>query len=364
MPVPERERGARPVLSALATGAFAFLLTAAVLHTAIRKPLYLHADARSEKLEMLKEWHGKVFSAAFGSSHVHGGFAPSVFDRTLAGSPVATRSANLGIAGGSQSEQRAMALEFVKQLESPAEVGAPPQPCLVMLEIGAGANFTNDHLVHPRAINIYDWQTTRFIDGLVEPSMSRMQRIGRVGYAVAASGLYYLNIGMLSNAIFSPPLSQQTMSDQTIDDRRGQAPAPEELANLAGIAKMLDGAPAHPTRIEQVVAPGYSSLIAELAAASRVSGVSFVYFAMPKANDGYEALDYPDHLTVQTVHGPTEVPIINLARTDRFPQFYKPTLWHDVAHFDVQGADLLSSVFAQQLKLWYAAHGMPHPCGG
>src|SRR5580700_6515964 len=55
MPVSESETGARQVLSALATGVFVFLLTAAAMHAAIRNPLCLHADYRSEKLEMLRE---------------------------------------------------------------------------------------------------------------------------------------------------------------------------------------------------------------------------------------------------------------------------------------------------------------------
>jgi hypothetical protein len=313
---------------------------------------------------MLKEWHGKVFSAAFGSSHVHDGFDPRAFDRTLAGSPIATRSANLGIAGGSQSEQRAMALEFVKQLETPAETGAPPQPCIVMLELGAGANFTNDHLVHPRAINIYDWQTARFVSDLISPAMTKAQRIGRVGYALAASGLYYLNIGMVSNAIFSPPLSEKTMTDQTMEDRRGLAPAPENFKEAANFSNILHGVPAKLALSPGMITPGNSLLIAQLAAASRVPGVSFAYFEMPMIDNGKGALDYPDHLTVQTVHGPTDVPIINLARPDRFPQFYVPDLWSDGAHVDAHGAEIVTAVLAQQLKLWYAAHGMPRPCGG
>jgi hypothetical protein len=85
---------------------------------------------------------------------------------------------------------------------------------------------------------------------------------------------------------------------------------------------------------------------------------------MPFIDDGYGAREFPDHLAVQTIHGITDVPIVNLGRPDRFPQFYKPNVWADVAHVDGHGAEMASDALAEQLKLWYAAHGMPPNCGG
>ena len=240
----------------------------------------------------------------------------------------------------------------------------PSQPCLVMLELGAGANFTNDHLVHPRAINIYDWPTARFISHFVAPGMSKSQRFGRVGYALIASGLYYGNVGMLSNAIFSPPLNRKLIADQTADDRRGQLVEPENPAATSRIASLIASAPAKLPIVPSILTHGSSELIAQLAGASDVPDVSFVYFEMPKVGDVSGTQEFPDHLDVTTQHGTTEVPIINLARPDRFPQFYNAALWHDDAHLNGNGAALVSTVFAQQLKLWYAAHALPHPCGG
>lgn len=360
MPVSGKKPGAGEILSAIGLWVLGFLLTAGIMHTAIRDPLHLHADVRSEKLVMLKEWQGKVFSAAFGSSHVHNGFDPRVFDRTLSGTPLATRSVNLAIEGGSQSEQRVMAIQFLNHLKSPRQAGAPSQPCLVLLELEAGANFTVPHLVHPRAINIYDWPTARLVTHFVTPGMSASQRYGRIGYALAAMALHYTNIGMLSNLIFTPPLSQEILTGQTQEDRRGEL---EEPSDAAGMLRISHEIAAHPKQTELragVLTPGHLELIDELAAASAVPGATFVYFVMPKISDIGVASDYPDHL----VAAGRQVPILNLARPDRFPQLYNAALWHDEAHLTAHGAEVATALLAQELGRWYAAHGDPPPCGG
>ena len=362
MPDRESTTGRPHILAAIASGAGAFLLTAALLHTLLPDPMTLHADVRSEKLEMLREWHGQVFSAAFGSSHVHFGFDPRAFDHTLAGTPLATSSANLAIEGGSQSEQRVMALQFLNQLESPSASQIRREPCLILLEIGAGANFTRYHLVHPRAINIYDWPTTVFITHFLLPGASTEQRLGRIGYALTSASLHYLNTGMLSNTIFSPPLNQAILDDQTIDGRRGEL----VTAGSAQVTESIrrDNA-RHPPTLPLTNFPltaGASDLVAQLATSPHAARASFVYFEMPKAGDVFGAYRLPDELDVPTSRGLLTVPIINLARPDHFPQFYEPALWHDNAHLNGQGAQVVTGVLAEQLKLWYATHPMPQPC--
>ena len=353
----------REIVSAIALAAVGFILTAGVLHAAIRDPLHLHADIRSEKLAMMEAWHGKVFSAAFGTSHIHDGFDPRVFDQTLAGSPLATRTANLGVEGGSQSEQFVMAQAFLKQLVSPAQAGAPAQPCLVILELSAGANFTNDHLVHPRAINIYDWPTTRLVTDFTSPSMSAEQRYGRVGYALAAMGLHYSNVGMLSNEIFTPPLNATAIQEQTADDMRGEDPQPYNASYLPQLYERVKNMPKQPAISPEQPLAGSAELVQRLAGSSPVANVSFAYVVMPLIDDMREAIDYPDHLTVAGKNGPIMVPIINLGRSDRFPQVFNPELWHDPAHFTGEGAKLVSQIMAEQLKQWYALHGEPPACG-
>jgi hypothetical protein len=356
MQPPEEQTSRRGILGAIVLFALGFLLMASLLHLSLHDPLHLHADARSEKLLMLDHLHGTVFSAVFGSSHVNNGFDPRAFDQSLAGSPAQTHTVNLAISGGSQSEQRVMALEFLKNLQAPPRGDA----CLVMLELNAGANFQNAHLVHPRSINIYDWRTTRFISNLTSPRMSLYQRVGRTGFALVASLLHYTNIGMLSNKIFSPPIDPAIMEMETADDRRGvesESQAPSASANLRHDIAEQAG---HFSVEQEDLYPGNSELIAELAAASPVPNVSFVYFVYPKLDDLTAAPDYPDHITVS---GHT-VPIINLARPDRFPFLYKAELWHDPAHMDTEGAPLVTQLFADQLKAWYAAHGAPPQCGG
>ncbi len=353
-PEPIRKPG---ILAALALFAAGFLLIAFLLHLTLRNPLYLHADMRSEKLEMLARLQGSVFSAAFGSSHVHNGFSPSVFDRELA-PDLHTQTINLAVEGGSQAEQRALALEFVHHLANPPH----GESCMVLLELNAGANFLNDYLVHPRTIDIYDWRTARFISTLTAPGMPLTQRVGRTGYALAASGLHYINLGMLSNRIFAPPLDQKILATQLADDRRGQdveAGAPignHELDDkIARLAKSSNP-------VSELVTPGNTGLAQELEAASPIKHLAFVYFIYPKLEDLSGPLEYPDQLTLPDTG--QAIPIINLARPDLYPWLYQPKYWHDEAHLNGQGAALMSAIFADRLKAWYAQHGAPPTCGG
>ncbi len=347
----------REILKAILLFTLGFLVVAFLLHALIRHPLYLHADMRSEKLAMFEQLKGEASSAAFGSSHVHNGFDPRAFDRVLAGSPAQTRSLNLAVMGGSQSEQRSMALEFVRNLEAPPQKAA----CLVMLELSAGANLQTWHLVHPRSINIYDWPTVRFIYHLSNSDMSLTQHTGRTSFALIAAALHYANVGMLSNRIFAPPLDAAMMKHDMGEDRRG----------LDGLAYHPEADAYHTELIarERVrfalkrpeLYPGNDDLIDELAAAASVRNVSFVYFVYPKLSDVSGAYMYPDEIVTP---GGRTVPIINLARPDKFPSLYQPRFWFDEAHLDEQGAAQTSEVFAQQLKAWYAAHGAPPACGG
>ena len=333
-----------------------FLAISAAVHAAIRRPLRLHADIRSEKLAVLDQMSGKSYSAAFGSSHVHNGFNPGAFDRALAGSPLATRSENLGVAGGSQSEQRAMALEFVKNLRPPAD---PNAACFVLLELNAGANFTNDHLVHPRAINIYDWRTALFVSHLVDPGMGFEQRAGRTGYAVTAMALHYLNVGMLSNLIFAPATNEAALADETQEDRRGQRIERSNSATLPLMNAVIAKQP-QPARFSTAsITSGNTELITQLTQASAVKGIAFVYIVMPKLSDLGRSEVYPDEVTADTL----QVPIVDLARPDRFPQLYRAELWHDDAHLNDHGAELASALIAKELTRWYAAHSVAPHCG-
>jgi hypothetical protein len=349
----------REILQALGLGLLSFVLVAAAVHRSLRDPLYLHANIRSEKLSILEHWRGRVYTASFGSSHVHNGFDPRIFDAVMRGTAQQTRSLNLGIAGGSQSEQRATALEFVSHLQPPTEASGGARACLVILELGAGANFTNDHLVHPRAINIYDWQTTEFVTRLTSSGMSMRQRAGRIGYATAAMALHYMNVGMLSDRIFPAPLDTEMLHDETVEDRRGLLVMPRQTPYLQRLAAMIAMAPPQPRMTAATVLPGNTDLLNTLEAASAVDHLQFVYLVLPKLSDLWQQVHYPS--SIATASG--VVPIINLAQPSRYPQIYDAHLWYDDAHVNERGAQLLTTLLAEELKRWYAAHGQALRCG-
>jgi len=305
----------------------------------------------------LEQWRGRAYAASFGSSHVHNGFDPRTFDAVIAGTPEETRTLNLAVAGGSQTEQRAMALEFVRQLRMPTGTGA--RACWVILELGAGANFTNDHLVHPRAINLYDWATTRSVLRLTSTEMGWRQRVGRAGYALAAMGLHYMNVGMLSNRIFPAPLDAEMLREETVEDRRGLLVMPRPTPALVSIAAQIAKAPKQANVVNGVLAPGNAELVEELSAASSVPCVQFAYVVMPKIGDLWDQVEYPEF--IETAAG--RVPIVNLARPQRYPQIYDAQLWYDDAHVNERGAQLATRLLAEELKRRYAAQGRVAGCG-
>lgn len=334
-----------------------FVIVATAIHLLIPNPLRLYADMRSEKIELLDGWKGGVYAAAFGSSHVNDGFDPRAFDDVLAATERRTPSINLGIEGGSQTEQRAIALEFLRHFSAS---GAPEhQPCFVMLELNAGANFTADHLVHPRAINIYDWETTKFVSGLSASGLSRFQKAGRDGYALTAMAMHYSNVGMLSNAILRPPIDQKLYDEETADGRSGLHDLSSADAIPVEAAEKIDPA-IKPVAVPQALSQGNRHLVDELAAAARNPNLHFVYFVTPLYDNLRKFPDYPS--TIQTNVG--IVPIFNLARPDLYPQLFEPKYWHDPAHLNGDGAALASRILAGQLKAWNATHHWDQTCGG
>jgi hypothetical protein len=344
----------RMVLGAVLLGGASFVASAALIHLCIASPLDLYAAVRSEKLASFHPWKGRATSAIFGSSHIHNGFDPRTFDQTLSATPLATTSFNLGVEGGSQTEQRVLALDFLKSLRP-----LPHQACFVLLELNAGANFTNDHLVHPRTIDIYDWRTLRFVHQLSPPSLGAQRVLGRTSFAIVGTALYYSNVGMLANRIFSPPLDQQMLSYETAQDRRGLY-TPDALAGNAAVNTLFTEAGHSMTPDPQPLLPGNYALLSELQHDSRVRGVHFIYVVSPRIDNLSSYPRYPAEITVNGI----TTPILSMARPDLYRDLYQPSDWIDGSHLSPGGAAILGRDLAQQLLAYYAQHPQPMECGG
>lgn len=334
-----------------------FSLTAAAIHAFIGNPLLLYADMRSEKLRILDTYQKVALSASFGSSHVHNGFDPRAFDDALRGTPLQTKSLNLAISGGSQTEQRVMAKEFVSRLNPASN---PSQACLVLLELGAGANFQPKDLVHPRTIDIYDFQTIGFALSLSDSSLGYRSEGGRAVFPLLAGVLHYANTGMLSNALLHRGLDQAALASESDDDRRGlEIPPPDDHEKLE-VEQLLANQQTRPTSKPAPLLQGNSALIENLQAAARTDNIRYIYMVMPKVSDTAGYLDYPPLLETP---GGTDVPIINLARPDRYPDLYHAELWHDPAHLNATGAVLLSRILATEITAWYSKQPTLSDCG-
>lgn len=335
----------RELAALVALFAAGFVCMAVLLHLSIRDPLHLYAQVRSEKLALLDEWKGRASSAAFGSSHVDNGFDPRAFDRELSGTAAATTSLNLGISGGSQTEQATVAAAFLESLP-PAAPGSPSR--FVLLELTAGANFTNDHLFHPRAINIYNLDAIRLaVNDSGIASVGWRRALGRSGFALAAGLLHYLNVGMLSSCIFPPPLNSALLSSQTAFDRRGLTPnqaAPKLSPDTLAVQNILARQHSSQATAGEVL-EGHRLLLADLAAAARRKKVRLLYFVAPKLSNLSSYPIFPAF----AFDGSSSVPILNVTRPEEHPELYRPELWHDPNHLTESGAAVFSRLLADEL---------------
>jgi hypothetical protein len=227
------------------------------------------------------------------------------------------------------------------------------------LELNAGANFRSDFLVHPRAINIYDWSAVQFALTLSDKNLGARRLIGRDLFAFAAMAMHYANVGMLSSFILKPPINQQLMQEETKNDRRGLHALQGFQEDLAPVSNAA-GAPGPPVPVDQKLVPGNYRLIDELAAVSNDPNVHFIYIVAPFYTDSTSYPRYPE--TIQTPHGVE--PILSLDRPDIYPELFTPKYWHDAAHLNEQGAALASRLLADQLRTWYLDHHRNLNCGG
>jgi hypothetical protein len=346
--------GRRGIVAAVLLFAAGFCLSAAIIHLFLPPPIQLYAAMRSEKLILLAQWSGRATSAAFGSSHAHNGFDPRAFDHSLGGMPLPTTSLNLGVEGGSQSEQRIMAINFLSQLRPRAN-----NSCFLLLELNAGANLTYDHLVHPRAIDIYDWTTVRFIGRLSPLALGAKRAAGRVLYALMASSLHYSNVGMLSNLIFAPPTDQQLIAEQTEDDRRGLLPPKLPASSLEHVRQQLASSARTMTPVSVSLLPGNYDLLSELHRLSPIRNVQIIYWVSPRIDNLQSYPVYPPELTVDGF----TAPIISASRPDLYPDLYRAQNWADESHLNEKGAAVMSRYLAIQMSDWYQRYPKSLVCG-
>ncbi len=332
-----------------------FVVCAAFLHLLVGNTLALYGAERSEKLEILRRSGFAYSSAIFGSSHVHQGFDPRAFDATLAGTPLAVRSFNLGVDGGVIVEERVMALDLLKHLKPPPG----DKPCLVMLEANATPTFDLYFTSHPRQINILDAQSLRLLLAFPATGYTRMTKLHHRLAAFTAAFYHAIDMGMLSNRIFRPSFNEDSIRKETADDQRGIHFVPSTVGERSDLADAWRKRRFPPDRIPATLSPGHRMLMEELHRAPNGDRVQFVWVVTPMLMD----------LAIDDIYPPSEktsfgdVPIIDMGRPDLYPELYDRSLWTDSQHMNEQGSKVFSRVLAQQLLAWSHDHPV-HGCGG
>jgi hypothetical protein len=328
------------------TLAVAFSATALILHLLVGDPRRLYAEGRSEKLAQLHEWSKRISVVAVGTSRVEEGFDPATFDANFAAGRSGSTSFNLGLPGGSQSEERFTAQEAIRALDS----SSTKSDRMLLLELNAGVNFPPDDVLHPRSINIYSADTISFSYDFNGDGMG-VKRLGRLAFAMIAGAAHYANAGMLSALVFRSDNADNP--EVALAATRGQRFTPASSQDIRDADDAFRARGATEAPLATPLAPGNYQLVADVAKAEApASHVQLVYVVTPTLADLTSIATYPEE--VQGPNGP--VPIINLARPDLYPELYQRTYWRNAGHVNAAGAAVFTRILAQQLDAWLRRH--------
>lgn len=338
----------RVLLAALASFLAGLVIAAIAVRPFVGDPMTLYAPYRTEKLAVLARDAGGACTAAFGTSHVHNGFDPRVFDAAAAADGWQAHSLNLAVEGGSQGEQYLLARAF---LADRARFAGKGRPCVLMLELNAGVNMQANNFVNPRAINIYDPDVTALTLSYATPDLPWLRNMGRQWFALAGAAMYQLNTGMLAGRIFARDLDQQLLDRQVSDDQRGLLVESANARESAAVSQAIATRPAVPATERAILAAGHAALLRRLYALDPDDRAELVLVVTPKISDLTVEERYPPCLLV----GQRRVAVLDLASPGNFPEIYHADLWHDLAHLNAAGAAVYSRALARAYRQWHAA---------
>jgi hypothetical protein len=337
----------RRLTGAIACASLGFVGACCLLRLLIPAPINLYAEIRSEKIALAKQWAGVVSVAAFGSSHVDCGFDPRSFDESLAPGSVRPISINLGVLGGMQIEQAAVAREYLRLSAASA---SSRDTHILLMEINTNVNFTNKVMTHPRSIYIYDLDAVRLAFRFSDPKLGAVRAVGRSAVALFGFALNSMNVSMLSDRMFEPPLNHAILDNQSVADRRGLSPPSEPPTDEENrdLHALMAGLKSSPTGFAAELTTGGLCMEATslLPRGAAPNGYHLIYIVTPKLSDLRSYNIYPDSISCGTLR----VPIINVALPLAHPELYDPALWHDITHLTERGAGVYSGLLAQAVK--------------
>jgi hypothetical protein len=328
------------VIGATLLGFFSAAASINIIFNLYVDPLDLYAKGRSEKLDILNTTEGRYSLAIFGSSRVADAFDPKTFDARLSNQGIkGINSVNLGVPGGSQAEQYAMATRYIEYLNKNKLKRAT-----IILELTAGVNLKNMHLVHPRAINLYNHDVALFVSSFTTKKSRPLKFLGRSAYALAATSLYHLNLGFLSSTLFSP-LNIADAPSHYIDNQKldpVNSVVKESVPN--DVTSKFSKALGPRLTISFIEQPGYSGIINNLSKQASVNNtnVDFIYVVLPTLENLNFHIAWPSR--IKTSIG--NVPVIDLSAKQ---QLLTPKCWKDIGHLNKTCSFIATKLIADYL---------------
>ena len=220
-------------------------------------------------------------------------------------------------------------------------------------------DFTLQLASSPRSINIYDWEAEALAAGFRLPGDTLPLKVHIRATSYLTTLEHAINLGMLSNRLFPPPLFANRLIEETAEDRRGFDFEPFNAWGRNKVSTVFAERPPTPQVVSRNLEDGNLRLVNDVRLAARGSHPQLIWVVMPLLRDLTTTYLYPS--TQHTSFG--EVPILNLARPDLYPALYRPELWADDQHLTQQGAQLFTGYLAQAtLELAKEQHIRQH-CG-
>ena len=322
-------------------------LTTKLIRFYLPDPFTLYAPSRSEKLEIINRFTESTNVAAFGSSHIETAFDPRVFDNQAHKNGLPLKSINLAIGGGNHPEQVLMAKKFMEKKSTRSEKKSSQ---LIILEITNGVTFPPINRYTSRAINVYDFETTKLSFKLKKLTGSDLEKsVGQKLVALNSFILNSLNTGMLSSYIFiNKKFDPEKLYENLKDDKRGYHVSNHKIGDdEAKVIKRIN--------TEKFRNINHEKIIEILLKEKNSSNYSFLFVAAPLLENKYdkECVKYPEKINIQK----NEVPIFNFSCKEENPELFESNNWSDPAHLNSNGAQILSTLLANKVTKWLKNKG-------
>lgn len=336
--------------------------TAALLRHADEVPVWSWSRPRFVQACADVDRHDTVF---IGSSRVHSGVVPAVFDRRMAELGFRTESLNFAVSGlrGHDCDE---CIEWLLD-RRPARIRTMVIELNTFDQRLRGANWLADQDVEMHAPRQF-WRRVAGIRIAKEPWSDKLKQLRFVTMHTLANAFRVGQGARLLDALLARARGLPVPGGAPVADRGFQAMEATAAADIREEARRLAEEPDRPRDLlsykwgaEQVAAETGGFPMAAFDAVDarvRAAGIEPIYVVMPSHYTGFFGRDAIAEIAKRAT-------VLDLDRPQQFPELFERALWFDPGHFNARGAEVFSADLAARIAAipsWRSrAHAAPPP---